>query len=67
MQTTMNGGQSVANVEGVPSPNWSTYDLPPRTLDETRTPESSAGGKLNSGISEAAAARMKPPADSQIR
>ena len=67
MQTTLTGEQNMANVEGVPSPNWSTYDLPTRTLDEARTPESSAAGKLNSGTSEAASTRMKPPADLQIR
>ena len=57
----------MTNVEGVPSPNWSTYDLPPRTLDNARTPESSAAGKLNIGTSEAAPTRMKPHADLQIR
>lgn len=57
----------MANIEGVSNPNWNDYDVPPRTLDAARTPESGSGGKLNSGIPLAAPARMKPRANRQIR
>ena len=57
----------MANVEGVPSPNWHTYSVPPRTLDATRTAESGSGGKLDNGTPAAARARVKPPANRQTR
>ena len=37
------------NLQDVPSPNWSTYSMPSRSLDSARTAESSTGGKLNRG------------------
>lgn len=66
MQTTLNDEQNMANVEGVRTPNWNTCNVPPRTLDAAHPAESGFGGKLDSGNSLAAPARMKPPADRQI-
>lgn len=68
MQTTMNDEQNtiMADAEGFHTPSWNTSNMPPRTLDAARTPESGSGGKLNSGIPVAALARMKPRADWQI-
>ena len=37
----------MADVQDAPSPNWSSYKITPRTLDDARTAESGAGGKLN--------------------
>ena len=60
MQTTLAGAQNMANVDSASSPNWSTYNTPPSTLDVDRTTESVAGGKSSSLV--AAPARVKPPA-----
>ncbi len=63
MQTTLTGGQNMANADGIPSPNWSTYNMPPRTLDTPRATESGVVGKLDSGTPVAALLRLKPPAN----
>ena len=39
----------MANVQDVPSPNWTTYDMPSRSLNSPRMTESGAVGKLNGG------------------
>ena len=57
----------MANVESISNANWNTYNGPPRTLDTARTTEAGSGGKLNSGRRAAAPARMKRPANGQIR
>lgn len=57
----------MANVESISNASWNSYNAPPRTLDTARTTESGSGGKLNSGRPAAAPARMKRPANGQIR
>lgn len=57
----------MANVESLTNASWNSYNAPPRTLDTARTTESGSGGKLNSGRPAAAPARMKRPANGQIR
>ena len=49
MQSTLTGGHNMPNLQDVPSPNWTTYSMPSRSLDSPRTTESSTGGKLNAG------------------
>ena len=67
MQTKSNGEKSMAQLDDARSPNWKSYDLPPRALDAARSTESASGGKLNCGIYAAAPARMKPLANKQNR
>ena len=67
MQTKLNGEKSMAPLDDIRSPNWRSYNLPPRALDAARSTESGSGGKLNCGIYAAAPARMETPANRQNR
>ena len=49
MQSTLTGGHKMPNLQDGPSPNWSTYSMPSRSLDIARTTESTTVGKLNGG------------------
>ena len=67
MQATSSGGQKMANAEVVRSPNWSTYNMPARNSEAACTIEPGSGGMHESGRPIAAPARIRSPANRQIR